>query len=426
MKKEKLKVAWFSDLALGDNPQSLSAYFSHKLLPYLQNKFDITLYHNSFKRHPGFKTFHYLKAFEDDLQFPYDIFFYNLEDDKRSNFVRSHIGLIPGITYFHHFNFSNYGPEPLLNSPYQDVVKKFNQELDDWPKREKKYKPSGPAAFREAALSPVAIFSSAHLLNQYKQSIRLKLQIDSREELNAFYLPYPIEFETKKLKNSSPLFKVAMVGSVRIENRPHKVLAALKDLNFPYKLHWLLRPDELNQAAQMLQEFSIENAELHDTYNPDFWQKIVSDADCALHTLFSVYSHLEPFLGISLYAGAPVIATNFAAVEYLPDKLVFKIDPGERESLQIKEALKFIAANAEKFSPDLSTEFAAEFYNAEQVALELAEVFRQRSDYLAAVRAKWKILEKEAAKSLLSETLSFLGADSKFLHPVYEELGWKR
>lgn len=432
--QRKLKIAWFSVLNLPNRPQeekeSLSAYFSEHVLPELKNKFDITVYHNSFERYQDYKTFHYLKAFEHNKQDAFDIFFYQLEDDSRSNFVRSHMGLIPGITYFHHFNLTNYGPEPLLNSPYSDIVDKFNTDGNDWPDRKNKYKPKGPAAFREAALSLVSIFSSSHNLDEFKRQVKTRLKQSAENTLDAFYLPYPVNNQIMKVgnKDEPDVFKIAFVGSTRIENRAHKVLSAISKLKNPYKLFWMLDKNELPLAKDLLEEFGISDVKLCGNVNAETWEQITDKSDCAVHTLFSVYGHNEPFLGISMSSGLPSIVTNFASTETLPDNLVYKIQPGDRESLEMTEVMNSIQQGHSKFESQELMKYCKEVYDSKQVALELASIFIKRKEYLTGMLNSWKKLESDALKSLLAESDGLLDQDNPtfraFIEPALQELGW--
>jgi hypothetical protein len=427
MSEYKIKIAWFSEL---NRPDSLSSYFSSSILPYLKEKFDISLYHNSFDEIPGFETSHYLKAFEDDRQKDFDIFFYQLEDHQGSNFVRSHLGLIPGITYFHHFNLSNYGPEPLLNSPYSDIAAKFNSGDKAWPERDKKYKPKGPAAYRESALSPVSIFSNPHSLDEYKRQISLKLKLPGEAGLNAFYLPYPVKIEkdlSKKRETQS--FRIAYIGSTRIENRAHKVLAAMADLGKGIELDWLIPAHETSEAKDMLEEYQISGAKLHTEYDPQSWKEIVINADCAIHTLFSVYGHSEPYLSISLAHGLPVLVTNFASTESMPDNILFKIQPGETESIQITEIIKAILEDNTLEYRETAIRYCVENNDPAKIAAELASIFRKRKDYLRDFKNTWQKLCNVARESLLNESSTFLDSENEIalnmVLPVFKELGWQ-
>lgn len=423
----KLRIAWFSKFNISPadrEVETLSAYFSEELLPHLRNRFEITLYHNSFKSYENYNTHHYLKAFAHDAEKPFDIFFYQIENDPRLNFARAHLGLIPGITYFHNFNFTNYGPEPLLNSPYQDVVAKFNAIESSWFARDKKYKRSGPAALREAELSPVSIFSSAHSLNEYKSAVTLKLKLDEREALNAFYLPYPVSGEIEKCEPGEA-FNLAFAGSVNIENRAHKVLAAISKVDEPIRVHWMVKPEEVGRAEEILREFNVENSELYPAHNSKAWKEILSKCDGAVHTLFSAYSHPEPFLAISLAAGVPSIVTNYGSIEYLPDNVVFKIRPGNTEALEIEGAIKAISHKRHELNREMMRKFAIESHDARQIANELAAIFENRVPYLGEIRKRWRRLEVEAKESLVQEAAGFLENSDKLLEPSFEELGWK-
>ena len=427
---EKLRIAWFSILPQAYTvEETLSAYFSKEVLPHLKDKFDITLYHNSFEKYPGYETFHYLKAFQHDKENPYDIFFYQIEDDSKSNFVRSHLGLIPGITYFHHFNFTNYGPEPLLNSPYSEVIRIFNNSSRDWPSRENKYKPRGPGAFREAALSAVSIFSNPHSLNEYNRQVELKLTLKNESAVNSFYLPYPVKFLNKSPKKNNQRFDIAYVGTTRIESRAHKVLSAVSKLNDKSKLNWLVPENESKTAKSLLEEFNIDNYELYTGISTELWTDVIAVSDCSIHTLFSAYGHNEPYLSISMSAGLPCLVTNFASNEYLPDNIVFKIQPGDNEIFQIFEVLNSLINEKIDYNNKLQNEFCLDRYDARQVALELSYIFNNKAQYLKKFKTLWNELSLNAKETLVHESKMFFDKDNpvfeKLLEPEFEELGWK-
>lgn len=435
MTVHKLKIAWFSDLSASTEKETLSSYFSRELLPLLRNRFEITLFHNSFKNFEDYNTFHYLKAFELHKENPFDVFFYQLEDDPRLNFIRSHIGLLPGVTYFHHFNFTGYGPEPTLNSPYTEIVNSFNHSiphapLTDWPDRKKKFKPKGPAAFREAAFSPIAVFSSAHSLNEYKRQVELKLNIRDESGLNVFYLPYPVDTEVQSSgsRASDNLLTISFAGSAQIEQRAHKLLSALSDTAINYKFNWMLPKSELSQAEELLSEYQVKNCNLCTNYNAESWGKIAAQSDCAVHTLFSAYGHIQPYFGISLSYGLPVTVINFASSEELPDSLVFKVQPGENEATQIKEIIESLSENKVLLNTIEIQKYCMENYNKNQIAAELSSIFIKKSGYILEIMKRWQALEKEAGLSLLKESDSFIHSDAaglkSFIRPAMQELGW--
>ncbi len=423
----KPRVAWFSPLHCIDrNSASVSAYASDQLLPLLRDQYEIELFHQGFESYRDFPTFNYLSAFRRHREHPYDIIFYQLEDAKTSNFLRVHVGLMPGTVWFHDLVFSNFGPEPILNSPWRTIVQKFGGINLDWPERGDEFEQQGPLGFREAAWATVPIFSNPVALNEYRRNITLRLSQSVKESPLGYYLPLPVAGRVTEHR-ASGTFEIAFVGTPRIEHRAHKLLQALHELGEGHKLIWLLDRSEFPAAQSLLNEFSFPGVSLVEGRSPQRWRDLLSSADCAVHTHFSVYGQPEPYLGISLMAGLPCLVSRFGPTEYLPENIVFKIEAGSQEVFQISEVLKALRTGLAPGALSQVHQFAWDIRRTEVVAAELNRIFTAEAGRIKEFDAHWRRFEREAKMALLAEAKSLAADDDawdRLMRPCFEEFGW--
>lgn len=442
MDAKRLRIAWFSVLNTERSSagESLSAYFTDCVLPFLQERFEIEVFHNSFEKYKGLPTFHYLQAAPRHAAYPYDIFFYQVEDKKENDFIRTHLGLIPGVVLFHDFVLSTDGPEPILNSPWQATLKKF-QNLDlTWTDRGAQFLKEGQIAFREAGYTLVPLFSNSANCEQYKSLIRQRLAGD--ETPSPAYIPIPVT-DFKESLSSMNTLQIAYCGTPFIKHRAHKLFPAIAKLDKPKKLHWLIAEDEVKRAEDLLNEFFgsawQDFATLHLGRSPQRWRDIIKNCNVAAHPLFSVHGHPCPYLELSLAHNLPCLVTRFAYADTLPDALVYKIEAGVTEERQFFETLKHLEETL-GCKRDLSTS-ARELFSASAVAQDLAFVFEKNAAYLKDISQRWIALQKNAGRALLEEVRQSvcigvescdltglsnpLSAWDTVFSPVMQELGWK-
>lgn len=428
---KRLRIAWFSPLNLKQAGESAAGYFSEAILPLIRDQVELELFHNSFESYQDYPTFHFLNAYQRHEKNPFDVFFYQLEDRSEANFVRLHLGLIPGVVLFHDFMYTSFGPEPILNSPWQTTLAKYRDPTANWVARGAENEQKGPAAWREAAYASVALFSNPASHLEFLNWDRLEIAEGVDKSEGSFYLPHPVDFSELEGKSPGEQFTISFVGTPRIEHRAHKVLEALSGLE-GYQLLWMLDESELESARELLEEFEVSAVELIEGRSPAAWKEVARRSDVALHPFFSVYGQPGPFLAISLAAGLPVVVTNFASSEYLPDSLVFKIQPGETEALEIREVLREIVDQRDSWDRERISACAAEFHDHRSVASELMSVFENSRSVFEKVNKRWSTLEQEAYKSLLKEVGSLIGEkhglpqayQDNVLNPVFSELGW--
>ena len=433
----KLRIAWFSELNCQREPgPAVAAYWSDQLLPLLRQDFEIDLFHNSFAEYPGYPTYHYLTAFRRQAEKPYDLFFYQLEDRVSSDFVRIHLALQPGVVLFHDFLFTRFGPEQILNSPWERVVAKYRGQ-GPWPERDCFNPPRGPQGFREAAFAELALFANPVQLGQFKGEVAARAFVDV-PGLGAASIAAPVAVDPHIPASSPQRMRVAYAGSPQIEDRAHKLLPALAELK-DCRLSWLLAEEERGRAVALLQEFGLTDVELILGRTPQRWYEVVRNTDISVHTSFSAFRHTGPYLPISLMAGRPTIVTNFGAATALPDGVVFKIEPGETECAQLADLFGRLSQMASFRAAGAIQEFARDQFDRKIVAAEIGFVFKQTAAAFAAEHRKWQAFLAEAGAAQFAErgalwkgdrSESGLAGESgeliwkRLLQPVYRELGW--
>lgn len=448
-RKDRPRVAWFSCLYQGScsaatrteggvdaHAQSVSAYYSEQLLPILKEKYEIELFHDSFESYKDFPTFHYLTAAQRHKEKPFDLFFYQLEDGKAAAFCRMHMTLIPGISLFHNFLLVDDGPEPILNSPWTDVAKRFKQEQMPWPDRNKVFSKVGKAALREAAMCFVPVFASqkdyGDYLNQSKENIA------PGKSAAAFFLWPPVSAQSAARHVSSNASAdgnkrtILFCGSPRIEHRAHCLLAALGSLGNRFSLKWLLSEAELAQAKNLCEEFDVSDCEFVRGRSPENWAHLLEQGQIVIHTHFSVFGNLSPYLQMSLMAAKPCIVSDFGASDFLPSEAVFKLPLGHDEVPVLKHTLEYLSEHSELRTIEKAREFALEFFETKSVAYQLDYIFQQSLTLLSESMKKWNAFETDAQRTILDETrgrraegLNFIAAaEDEFLNRAFSDLGW--
>lgn len=416
-----MRIAWFSPLNVNKSASSsVGAYLTDLLLPELSKNFEIELFHAGYEKYLNYPTYHYLKALERHRENSFDLFFYQIENKKSSDFVRSHIGLMPGVVLFHDFLFTEAGPSVSWNSPWRETVDAFvgGKLISD----RKHSAIEGPYALREAALSGVALFTSER---DHAEYLRMSnCHISNHPLLGkkpSYHLPFPVG-EIKPMKTRTRT--ICYSGSCRLEHRGHKVLEALSQIEVDYNFIWLIEEGEEQRAKELLDEFEISNAELIGPKSPALWATVVERSDIALHTLFSAYGQLGPYIQISLCAGLACVTTDFGAGDYLSDSLVYKIQPGKGEALELAETLRSLLNEP---PPKAALKEYCSQFKIQSVLRELHQVFKNDGAYLSRCMEEWTRFSARERQSLLNDlTRSFEGPEAweQLGREAFKELGW--
>jgi len=397
------RIAWFSS----QKENSTSELFSRFMLPELGKWCDLTVFSTASDRE-------YLNAYRQK----FDLHIYNFEDTKDSYFVRSHLGLIPGLTIFHDYFLTSDGPEPILNSPWEETVRKFADPKRPWADRSLEYKRERPQAFREAGLSLVNVFTDERSCAECSRVTQISLSGDNRHN---FYLPFPATTSVRWEFNASRR-AVGFCGTPRIEHRAHKLLAAIPE---NVMLLWMIEESEKDEALRLIQEFEIKNFELRVNKSPEIWDSVIRDSSCVCLPLFSVYSHLHPYLEMSLVSGVPTVVTKFGSTEYLSEKIVFHVSPGDHESAEFNGIITALLEG--NFSQSLIRNiqtFGAEMFTPKIVARELIAIINKEIDFISEKRKVWSALERDARNTLIEDATK--SVDKRWsLEETFQELGWK-
>lgn len=422
------RIAWFSPLHRpGEDNASIAAYCSGHLVPLLRESFNIDLYTRGFGDYELGPTHQYLSAFERDRSQPYDILFYQVDDSIYTRFLRVHMGQMPGMVWFHDIVFTTFGPEPILNSPWQAAVSGFHSKQPEWPERGEEIPQVGPYGFRESAYAAQCLFSNPTGLAEFRRNVKTSL---TQQLVPApACLPMPVD---PRLEKTSAGFTgtIAFAGPPRIEQRIHKILEALRGLEGDYKFIWLLDSTEKAAAEELLREFGISQATLIIGRSPKRWAEIAAGADIAVHTLFSVYGQPDPYLAQSLVLGLPCIVSRFGATEYLPDALVFKVQAGNTEATEMQYILRAIFSARGFDRAQRVREFALQRHSRNRIAEELKAYWLNSLATQRAFRQAWKQYEAQAANDLLNEARGLIPAFNidpvqRICAPCIQEFKWE-
>lgn len=424
-----LRVAWFTSLP-SHHPETVSAYVSDLLVPRLRQRFELSLFSNVEGQLHGLPVHHYLLAAHHDRARSFDVFFYQLEDSPALNFSRIHLAIEPGIVLFHDLLYSSFGPEPILNSPWQMVQRKLTDGEQPWLAHDAEHPQEGPMAVREAMLAGVPVFSFERGHGEYRRLLAPRRQ---ERDTPSWFLPLPAPIVDRAAPKEGPL-RIALCATPRIEHRAHKLLLALSELpKGSVELRWLLNRSERPAAEALLQEFSFEHCTFIEGRTPARWGEVIREVHCACHLLFSVFGQLGPYLPISLRVGLPTLTSRFGSTEYLPERVSFQIEPGESEANQIRQVLEHLRLAAGLELP-LARTYAAEHHDVDAIASQLAHIIEQSALPLRQERARWQALQRDAVKQLRREAEQLLAIDDaimeqiggKLLNQSWEEFGWGR
>ena len=465
--KKPLRVAWFSPLRLSQDAfesPSPSAYVSSVLLPLIKERCELELFHDSFDSLEGYPTFHYLTAWDRHRNNPFDVFFYHLEDHRRTAFARMHLALKPGLVWFHDLLLTDDGPEPILNSAWERVVQKFQKAGTPWPERGEEFKRPRPHAVREVGIGGIPIFSSEKDLKEYhllaarmgkEKGLAFEhpysevISTPSHDPLG-FLLPYPVlgpKLESSKRATGNE-FVLGLCVPPGIEGRVPAILEALRRVSSgprlastkKCRLHWLLdNAKEREIAESMLKDFGVQDLcttsggpdGLPFGRGPYAWENALDGIDVALHLHFSVYGQPGPALALSLAKGLPTLVSDFGGSDFLPDDVVLKIRPGAGEVQEIAAVIDGLRTGRLVVDARRAQSVATERHDARQIADQLLCAMRLSGPALERIQTRWNALEGEAAQALIREVAPpaqswFDNERDLVLRAPFKEFGWGR
>ncbi|MCB0318452.1 MAG: glycosyltransferase [Bdellovibrionales bacterium] len=433
---KKPRIAWFSPLPnAGKESRTISEYCSELLLPILKSDLEIECFHNRFDSYKDFPTFHFLTAAKRHQQNPFDAFFYQMEDESALNFIRIHLGIKPGIVWFHDFIYSTDGPEPILNSPWEETIKKFNDRNRPWAKRGEEYFKDSPIAYREGGCALIPAFSSPRSFGDYSTHIKTSLRSNFAlaKDNGPWLVNIPVEIPQKLIEK--PISnRIAFCGFPGIEKRYHKLLTALSNLNGQVVLDWLVLDSEKSRAEEAVRSFGVKNANIIVARSANEWRKLVKNSFAAYHCHFSAFGGMREYLPISMSEGVPVITSSYGDGEHLPSDLVFKIDPGSFESRQLEILIQKILADEVIIDREALRKYALEHYSIAAVSANILSMINQAYPLLNEFNLKWTEYESQAQNELAREAFEILSNQDTdklselkkdFIKSSFNELRWK-
>lgn len=313
---EEKRIAWFAN----NREDSLSCYTSVQLIPLLENEFEIDW------------------VFENRKVDDADLYFYQIENIHENEFIREHALENPGVILYHH-----------LFDPCKDPY--FDAEL--------------------AKAARQALFTQERNAEEFKRISELNTKTS--------YLPYPVSFKENKKSASSQIKKICFCGGPEHEWRAEKVLQALKELEDKFVFYWLVGKSQKKAAEKIIENFKSLDLRLLSNKSPKTWKNLLTDADLAIHTLYSAFHDHGAYLPISFSEAVPCIVSNFGAAEYLPDQVCYKVSAGVDEIKEIKSAIDQCLSKQDNSKAAITYQHAMDIHDAKNVASELSCAFQAAS-----------------------------------------------
>jgi hypothetical protein len=383
----------------------VSEYCSDTLLPILKDKFEIETFSGTFSTpYPWIKHNHYLNAYKRHRENPFDLFFYQLEDGIPGRFVRTQLGMMPGVTWVHDIFLGDLGAEATHTSPWEHTISQFHDVAVPFSDRGHLPHQLRPHAYREVSVSPVVLFDSHWALKEFSSLVSNRIE----HALGAHrgdYMPIPVMTKNARLrrKNDGAL-SVVSACSPGIEGHPHKILQALGALKHPWNLTWMVSSDEMAKARQVVEEFGAQdNVTFIEGRESGAWEKILEHADVALHLRNSPFGHLGPYLHLSLAMGVPCVVLRAAAGEELPHSAVFSVEGGMFETAQLVGIFEAISRGDAVGCGEAGRRFIQCEAAAGQVAQRLGDLFAEVAPTFVPVLSQWEELYEQAYETLVAE-----------------------
>jgi len=401
MADKRLRIAFVSDIS---GSESLAAYCSGILVPLLSREHSLELFSDSFDTELlGVPHFHYLKAYQRHRTEPFDVFFYQLEDGKRSRFVRSSVGIMPGVTWFHDLFFQDLGPEATHTSPWERSIAQFYDPSIPFADRSVAPHQLWPRAYRELSLSPLAVFSSRWALAECKTMISDRIEPELGAH-RAECINIPISTSTPEALPSKDTLRVATLAGTGHEGRAHKFLAALKALSSPWALTWLIDPAERAQAEVLIREFDAgSNVTLVAGRSVEQWSDTLARSHVALHLRTSSFGHLAPYLQLSLAAGRLAVVSSMAQGEDLPNEVACKVTPGISEGVQLQQILESARTMDITSATAAARAYVREQHSPQGIANSLSGLLRLSAGLVEFPMRRWNGLYRDAQTALRGE-----------------------
>lgn len=413
MPNRKLRVAWCTHVARPDEVvTTMSQYCTDLLIPRLRDRFEVEIFCGLYSgEHCGVPRHHFLTAYQRHRTHPFDIFFYHLEDGPLGRFLRTQIGIMPGVTWVHDLFLSDLGAEGIHTSPWErSLAQYFNPALPFSERGEAPHQ-LRPQAYRETGLSPVVLFSSRWGKREFDRWTMARLEYvpgGHRSE----YLAVPVVTAARHgVSTTSDVLRVLALGSAALADRAHKFLPALAALREEWHLTWVVDSSDRSEVEVLLSEFGVgDRVSLIEGRSPALWSKLLAASDVALHLHSTPIGHLAPYLHLSLAAGVPVVVMRYASGEEIPEGVAFRIVPGMHETAQIRGALESVFRHGSVGVGEAGRSFMRAENEVDVVGERVGALLCEVAPALTGVMKRWEALYGDAAEDLLREVRTSIDA----------------
>jgi glycosyltransferase involved in cell wall biosynthesis len=413
MKERKLRIAWFTHIARPGAPvASLSQYCTDLLLPYVREHFDIEVFCGLYSgEHLGVPRHHYLTAYRRHREQPFDIFFYQLEDGVVGRFIRTQIGITPGVTWMHDLYLSDLGSEATHVTPWEQTLAKYFDSAQPFGDRKNPPHQLRPRAFRETALSPMVLTSSQWAKREFDGWVHNRLEYVPGAH-RCEYVPLPILPQPRTTGSpDAHELRVVATGGTDIAGRAHKFLPALASLKMPWHLTWVVDPLNVPSAHLLIEEFQVEGrVTVIGGATPEEWSALVATSDLALHIHDTPFFHLGPYLHLSMAAGCPVVVIRSGSAEAIPEEAAFSIVPGVQEMAQLVGVFEAVAENRSAGLGDAGRRYIMRECDVAATAERLSTYLREAAPALVGVMKRWDDMYGEALDALSDEICDHIDA----------------
>lgn len=389
----RLKIAFFTPL----KENSKSFYFSNSILPYLKEFADIDIFSdtNNTDTFCDLKVYNYLTSFSHDNKKHYDIFFYQVEDDKSTNFCRVHLALRPGVVLFHDFYLSVVPPQTIITNLLLSQCDNIKRDL-------------GKALF---SLSP-----DPFVIKEGRCITRNN--INSIYENNISYIPYPLTLNEYKEKKQNEIIKIVFEGSTHAKSRYHKMIQSLKNIE-SFKLIWLTNKNEINDAIKILNDNEIKNFKVLENSVKDI-QNELQGADIAICLLKKLEYFNTFFITEALKNNVFVISNDSKDnLKIFPNNYIAKVTLGVNESREIEFFIKAYKENKIMLDYKALNENYLMNFSCKNIAFELLTLFNQIKVEIAKFYKDFEIQKERAKKKVFKKAFSKC---DDYLMDVREEL----
>ena len=376
---------------------------------------------------------HYLTAGYEHSRKPFDLFFHQVESGVAAHFLRTAVGLFPGIVFFHDLYLPDLGPDPLTNSPWSfvaDLLKTNPEGSIDWPSRTQEFPRVGPFPEREFALAWGSIFSNPRF---HQDAINHRLSAAMKK---SFFIPMPIQVPTLESTGSntdtSEHANIVIFGNPFAEDRVQKSLLAIKKISNtrPISTTWAVHPTHVSIAKAQVALLGVPSVQVIPVQSLADWTAVASTATVCMHLHYSVFGSLSPFIETSLALEKPVLISDLIDNRYYPEGAVWTIPPGGNETQYIEHTLASILETPALQQNQIGKNFVTANNDPTLIVHEFVSMFTAcvSSTLFTSLSTRWSSVRHAAHQDLLKDQATHgvgSNVDSNFtLQAVYDELDW--